>query len=106
MTFAALLRTHLMAAAISRNGLAVAAGCDAAYVYRLAKDGFPPPSRPIVLALAAAMRLSAHDTDRFLMAAGYATVTDWMSIALDAQQRLALIDQALVGVVPLREMVS
>ena len=83
---------------LSQNELAKAAGIDHTYVTHLIR-GRRSPQRPVVLALAAALRLDALETDRLLFVAGHAPECDWQAIAQDYAFRIAAIDRALVGVV-------
>lgn len=89
--FGVALRIYRVAAGLSQNALARAAGIDPAYVNRFERVGTGQPSRPIALALASALQLDAYQTDRLLYAAGLAPVNDWQTLALDYARLLTAI---------------
>ena len=72
---------------LSQNQLAKRAKIDASMVCFLEKDQ-RLPSRDMVLKLSTALLLSPEDTDQLLHAAGFATVCDWQTRALEAERRL------------------
>lgn len=94
------IRTRRIAAGLSQNALAHAASIDPAYVNRMEKDlpSARHPSRHVVLSLAVALHLDTYQTDRFLIVAGLATETDWMTLALDYWARLSSIDRTFTGI--------
>jgi transcriptional regulator with XRE-family HTH domain len=74
-TFATLLRHYRDRAGLSCGECARAIAVDPSYISRIERGEREPPRRPIVERLAAALRLSESDQDRFLVSAGYAPVT-------------------------------
>lgn len=99
-TFGQMLRRHRIAAALSQNALAHAAGIDPAYVNRLERglstrrDGRAHlPHRSHVLALAEVMDVSQAEADRLLYAAGLAPQADYQTRAEVAEAKLHLIRQ-------------
>lgn len=70
--FGAMLRRWRIRKRLAQNALARGAGIDPAYVNILERQpDRPPPSRRVTLALAAALRCDAVDTDLLLIAAGH-----------------------------------
>jgi transcriptional regulator with XRE-family HTH domain len=88
------LRMLRVEAGLSQNGLARRAAIDPAYVNRLER-GSGRPSRPVALALAAALSFGHRETDRFLFLAGWAPEIDWQSRAEDMEWRLRQIAGAV-----------
>ena|SRR5579871_6642773 len=70
--FPALLRIYRQRLGCSRNSLAHEAGVDPSYLTRLEHGDRAPPRQYIVEAIARALRLSAPERSRLLVAAGYA----------------------------------
>jgi transcriptional regulator with XRE-family HTH domain len=73
--FAGLLQRHRGAADLTRYELARRMRCDPSMLWRLEHDE-RVPSRALVLTAASALDLNTPDTDRLLLAAGYAP--DWL----------------------------
>jgi transcriptional regulator with XRE-family HTH domain len=82
--FAGLLRRHRVAADLSRYELARRMQCDPSMLWRLEHDE-RVPSRALVLTAASALFLDTPDTERLLLAAGYAP--DWL-VALAGVARI------------------
>jgi transcriptional regulator with XRE-family HTH domain len=74
-TFAGLLQRHRLAGDLTRYDLARRMACDPSMLWRLEHDE-RVPSRALVLTAANALFLDTPDTDRLLLAAGYAP--DWL----------------------------
>ena len=72
MSVATLLRTHREASGLSQNELARQAGVDAAYINRIEGRQQWKPSAAVTSALARALGLDDIETDRLLLAAGFA----------------------------------
>lgn len=109
-TFGAMLKRLRIGIGISQNELARRAQCDPAYVNRMERMGQKTiggleiatfmPSRPIALALAEGLGLSASETDRFLFTAGLAPTCDYQAIAEDLEWRFKAIREAVTDWVP------
>jgi transcriptional regulator with XRE-family HTH domain len=73
--FSSLLRSFRERAGRSRNNLAQEVGVDPSYLTRIEHGDREPPRLHIVEALARALRLPLSDTNRLLVAAGFAPVS-------------------------------
>lgn len=71
-TFASLLSRYREACDLAVNELARRAGVDPSYISRLERGERRPPSRLVVVRLAATLGLDPLATDCLLVAAGYA----------------------------------
>lgn len=75
-TFQTLLIEYRKAAGVSQSALARQAGVSPSYVNRLERGERTPPSREVVLRIAAALGLDAVERDRLLLSGGYAREAD------------------------------
>jgi transcriptional regulator with XRE-family HTH domain len=89
-TFAPVLARYRQRAGMSQSRLGVEAGYDHSYICRL-EHGTRMPHRDCVLTLAERMELNSLDTDRLLLAAGFAP-RSMTTLVIDACCRLSVSD--------------
>jgi transcriptional regulator with XRE-family HTH domain len=93
MRFPALLRRYRERAGFSQARLAQLSGLDHSYLSRL-ESGRRMPTREVVLRLAEALALGSEETDRLLVAAGFAPVSSRAALDPDLEQAARLLQDA------------